>query len=158
MLKSFIFQSTGSLRSPTKRDNPQLFKWNFQSTGSLRSPTWCMALITFFIILSIHKPLAEPDSVTYCNRLFYQRFQSTGSLRSPTWMILMITCLIMLSIHRLLAEPDEWSIYFFKSKPLSIHRLLAEPDTRSCIFIKPPITFNPQAPCGARRKLSHPFK
>ena len=101
------FQSTGSSRSPTTA--PPSWGWwhRFQSTGSSRSPTDTMSYyphnivdfnpqaprgarlklrVLYFIHggISIHRLLAEPDTIFHRSLSFQFVFQSTGSSRSPT--------------------------------------------------------------------------
>ena len=112
-----------------KSPKTRAFSYVFQSTGSLRSPTWKMADTSVQYQLSIHRLLAEPDSTPLSyhigenlsiHRLLAEpdtaaditsrlpkSFQSTGSLRSPTLEHCVTRLLFVLSIHRLLAEPDE---------------------------------------------------
>ena len=103
--------------------------------------------------LSIHRLLAEPDDVGFERDNRLQQLSIHRLLAEPDIIIPFSTEAEILSIHRLLAEPDSIEYPYAPATDLSIHRLLAEPDATQAALLFERQPFNPQAPCGARRRI-----
>ena len=149
----YTFQSTGSLRSPTYKNDGFITLVLFQSTGSLRSPTAATAAGGKFKI--------DFNPQAPCGARRIRRSDKSKSLD--------------ISIHRLLAEPDIPGSFlylcpkYFNPQAPCGARHSQRRYTKCCItfqstgslrspthttleYLKSHQHFNPQAPCGARHK------
>ena len=125
---TMTFQSTGSVWSPTTRRIARRFEKSFQSTGSVWSPT------------------ARSDS-----RSGLRRISIHGLRMEPDFLPSLFVCRSIISIHGLRMEPDFSGVYLnFPTIVISIHGLRMEPDALKKLRTSASYYFNPRAPYGAR--------
>ena len=131
---SGLFQSTGSVWSPTVIPAVALLNSPFQSTGSVWSPTpYIYLLLLFYFNFNPRAPYGARRGCVWTT-MDLKLFQSTGSVWSPTTYMEDIIEAIEISIHGLRVEPDFKQARDDRIEVISIHGLRVEPDRRVPFF------------------------
>ena len=170
----FLFQSTGSVWSPTKAGSHSITQKIISIHGLRVEPDDRLDCFTNREGISIHGLRVEPDRGKVRQAKSLKTFQSTGSVWSPTEAEIEKTPEPVISIHGLRVEPDQ-QVFADKIRivPFQSTGSVWSPTSgmphslRICLFqstgsVWSPTTltfatatvikhFNPRAPCGARR-------
>ena len=147
---NYIFQSTGSVWSPTQSARHFLQKTKISIHGLRVEPD--LHLLSLRGQRSYFNPRAPRGARPVFINLeeFGEVFQSTGSARSPTSPSVPHMLANDISIHGLREEPDQGDIHQHNRLRISIHGLREEPDFPSTGSGASWSYFNPRAPRGAR--------
>ena len=124
-----VFQSTGSVWSPTAGSEREREALRFQSTGSVWSPTTAFSIMKKHGDISIHGLRVEPDRQKKLLTSQKIHFNPRAPCGARPIMLLPAASRSCISIHGLRVEPDvNQSLVDLVILGISIHGLRVKPD------------------------------
>ena len=129
----------------------------FQSTRPVRGATEAMAAQEARLVVSIHAPRAGRDSASNSSASRSLAFQSTRPVRGATVLICIDVHLVLVSIHAPHAGRDNCCNCCCATGGVSIHAPRVGRDLWTARPRRWTSSFNPRAPCGARRLFNKTY-